>query len=460
MSGATWQSTDAPSKVEQARELSANALDSLTKQLESGNSEQLNAYINAMSRFHKYSFGNMMLILAQRPDATHTAGFHTWRSLGRTVKRGEKGIFIIAPMILKSKDSTDDDKAFARFKAVHIFDISQTEGDPLPEPSSVGGDPGQALNALEASITKSGITLETSDDLGGAEGISKGGSIILRSGQHPAERFSTLVHEWTHEILHQVKKKEDRPNKTIRETEAEAVAFVVGHAIGLEVGTASADYIKLYQGDAETLSASLHRIQKTACTIIEAINTHDGNDGSSQNRNDNTPKPPVTPVANETPVAKPEIEVHELEPDRFAPGEFCYRKERVVGEGDIALSYSADKIAESNTVRSPFTWKGQQWIMTCGRLDGIQAYRLVHPDAYPRKATTYAKRTRQDGGATARHDPNGFYDGMTVNRGKQELILCGPPVKLVPGKAAQTSMFGDATAETQTALIEANQRMR
>jgi len=459
MSGATGQTTDAPSKVEQARELSANALDSLTKQLESGKSDQLNAYINAMSRFHKYSFGNMMLILAQRPDATHTAGFHTWRSLGRTVKRGEKGIFIIAPMILKSKDSTDDDKAFVRFKAVHIFDISQTEGDPLPEPSSVGGDPGQALTALESAITQSGIILEPSNDLGGAEGISKGGTIVLRSGQHPAERFSTLVHEWAHEILHQVKKTEDRPSKTIRETEAEAVAFIVGHAIGLEVGTASADYIKLYQGDAETLSASLHRIQKTACTIIEAVKSHDDNDGPNPSPCSPTPKPPVPPSPC---IAKPKIEVHELEPDRFAPGEFCYRQEKTVGEGDIVSSYSADKIAFSNTVRNPFTWKGQQWIMTSSKGEGIEAYRLVHPDAYSRNATTYAKRTRQDGGEAARQDPNGFYDGMTVNRGKQELILCGPPVKLRPGKAAQTSLFGESasTGQTQAALIDAKQRMR
>tara|TARA_R110000744_G_scaffold355384_1_gene461908 strand:+ start:12398 stop:13477 length:1080 start_codon:yes stop_codon:yes gene_type:complete len=357
MSAVTEQSNDAPSKVEQARELSANALDSLTKQLESGNSDQLNAYINAMSRFHQYSFGNMILILGQRPDATHTAGFHTWRSLGRTVKRGEKGIFIIAPMLIKSKESTEDEKPFVRFKAVHIFDISQTEGDPLPEPSSVGGDPGQALTALESAITNSGIILETRDDLGGVEGVSKGGTIVLRTGQHPAERFSTLVHEWAHEILHQVDKKEDRPNKTVRETEAEAVAFVVSHAIDLEVGTASADYIKLYQGDAETLSSSLDRIQKTACTIIEAVNSHAGNDGPDPSPSTPTPKSPSQSIPN---AAKPELEVHKLEPDRFAPGEFCYKRERTVGEGDIVSSYSADKIALANTIRTPFSWKGQR----------------------------------------------------------------------------------------------------
>ncbi len=143
-------------------------------------------------------------------------------------------------------------------------------------------------------------------------------------------------------------------------THHEHVAFVVSHSVDLDIKSASSDYIQLYDGNKETLVASLDRIQKTACTIIEAINDHDGNDGSSQSRNDNTPKPPVTPVASDVQVAKPEIEVHELEPDRFALGEFCYQKERTVGEGDIALSYSADKIAESDTVCSPFTWKGRQ----------------------------------------------------------------------------------------------------
>tara|TARA_R110000744_G_scaffold355384_1_gene461909 strand:+ start:13474 stop:13773 length:300 start_codon:yes stop_codon:yes gene_type:complete len=99
--------------------------------------------------------------------------------------------------------------------------------------------------------------------------------------------------------------------------------------------------------------------------------------------------------------------------------------------------------------------------MTSGKGEGIEAYRLVHPDAFPRQATTYAKRTREDGGEAARQDPNGFYDGMTVNRGKQELVLCGPPVKLIPGKAAQTSMFGDdATPQSQIAMMESKQRLR
>ncbi len=284
----TAASGGSPSRVDQAREMTTRALALLDEQLASGNSAQLNAFLKAVGRFHRYSFGNIMLILAQRPDATRVAGFHTWKSFGRSVKKGEKGIVVIAPMVLRSRgeqqdehDRDDDrhrhqqpdDKVASlrlRFRAAYVFDIAQTEGQDLPEPARVGGDPGAALDRLEAAVVASGITLETSETMMGVEGYSAGGRIVLRRGQSDAERFSTLVHEWAHEILHQGDP-ENRPPKTVRETEAEAVAFIVGHAIGLDLNTASSDYIKLYQGDRETLAASLDRIQKTACRIIVAI---------------------------------------------------------------------------------------------------------------------------------------------------------------------------------------------
>ena len=261
-----------PSNAERARGMTEAALAQLHEQLEAGDSTQLTAYLTALSRFHNYSFGNVMLIMAQRPDATHVAGFNTWKSLGRSVKKGEKGLLIIAPMLLKPREEerTDDDQPRLRFRAVHVFDISQTEGDPLPEPARVGGDPGEALSRLETAIRSGGIELEEHEHLGGAEGASTGGRIMIRSGQDPAERFSTLVHEWAHELLHQ-RTGEKRPPKVVRETEAEAVAFVVGQAIGLDTGTASADYIRLYRGDGTTLAASMDRIQKASDTIITAL---------------------------------------------------------------------------------------------------------------------------------------------------------------------------------------------
>ena len=460
---------DAASKVESAREAVSNAVDTLIQQLESGKSEQLLSYLSTVAKFHKYSFGNVMLIMGQFPDASRVAGFRTWKTMDRNVKRGEKGIVIIAPMIFRDKDAKkkprqlEEEKPIVRFRAVYVFDVSQTEGEPLPTPDRIDGDPGLHLAKLESAIESHGIALHTVESLNGADGTSSGGTIKVVDSLSDAERFSVLVHEWAHELLHQGKHvdKTARPSKVVRETEAEAVAFVVSHSVGLDTKSASSDYIQLYDGNKETLVASLDRIQKTACTIIEAINDHDGNDGPSPSRNDNTPKPPIPPVASEAQAAKPEIEVHELERSRFAPGEFCYQKERTVGEGDIVSSYSADKIAFTNSVRNPFTWKGQQWIMTSGGGSDIQAYQLVHPDAFLRTATTYEKRTRDDGGEAARHDPNGFYDGMTVTRGKKTYILCGPPVKLMPGKAAQTSLFGDdVSPETQAALIESRQLVR
>jgi len=104
----------------------------------------------------------------------------------------------------------------------------------------------------------------------GAEGVSVGGLIILKNGLTAAEELSVLAHETAHEILHA--NKDNRPkDKKVRETEAEAVAFVVCHAIGLDTNSAISDYIQLYNGDKETLIDSLGRIQKTASEILEAV---------------------------------------------------------------------------------------------------------------------------------------------------------------------------------------------
>lgn len=267
------------SKTDHARSLVERSVEELARQLEAGNSTQLDAFLRTMGRFHRYSFSNILLIMMQKPEATRVAGFHTWRSLGRAVRRGEKGIAIFAPMMLKPKalkdgeSSADDEPEAAprlRFRVVHVFDVSQTDGEPLAEMPRVGGNPGEALSRLEAAVTASGIELETVTSLGGAEGVSSGGRIRLRDGLLPAERFAVLVHEWAHERLHQVDRS-NRPEKVVRETEAEAVAFVVCQAVGLETGTVSADYIRLYRGDKDTLTASLDKVQKTAAAIIEAV---------------------------------------------------------------------------------------------------------------------------------------------------------------------------------------------
>ena len=257
------------------------ALDRLIADLEKGKSESLTAYLATMSRFHRYSWSNVLLILTQCPVATHVAGFRAWNRFNRFVRRGEKGIVILAPMVFHmamEKTPFEGGTQYApaqrrqavRFKAVHVFDISQTEGEPLPEVPRITGEPAEHLEALRDHVQEEGIKLVYADDLGGAEGLSEGGCIRIRTGLPAAEEFSVLVHELAHEKLHRGQNRKSLA-KRVRELEAEAVACVVCHAIGLEVGTASSDYIQLYGGSKDALTASLARVQGTASKIIMAL---------------------------------------------------------------------------------------------------------------------------------------------------------------------------------------------
>ena len=122
---------------------------------------------------------------------------------------------------------------------------------------------------MRAAILERGITVESADDLGGALGTSAGGRIQILNGLSPAEELVVLAHEYAHELLHRA---DDRPaSRDTRELEAEAVAFVVGEAVGLNVGQSARDYIHLYRGDREALSGSLDRIQRAASVILKAV---------------------------------------------------------------------------------------------------------------------------------------------------------------------------------------------
>lgn len=260
-------------KAEQARKMTDEALAKLAAALEQGKSEALTQYLSFLARFHNYSFGNVMLIVTQRPDATHVAGFNTWKKFNRWVKKGEKGIVIVAPMIFKKSEEgrrEGDDETAVRFKAVHVFDVSQTEGEPLPEPAEVAGDPGRYLARLRTMITTRGIVLSNEPVPPGAMGVAKGGEIRVLPGLEPAKEFEVLAHEFAHELLHLGQGAVRGDKKTV-ETEAEAVAYVVCHAIGLDTSTASSDYIQLFQGTKETLMQSLDRVQKTANLILEGL---------------------------------------------------------------------------------------------------------------------------------------------------------------------------------------------
>ncbi len=257
-------------KKAEAVELSERAVRELADALAAGKSESLISYLDAMSRFHQYSFGNCMLIAQQFPAATYVAGFTAWKKLGRTVKKGEKGICILAPLVWKRGDEDDDEEKskLCGFRAVHVFDISQTEGDALPEFSSVIGDPGVKLALLRQVAKDRDITVSYKQELGGAYGISKGGEIYVLESLTPAADFATLAHELAHELLHRSADRQQL-SKTVKELEAEAVSYVVSKSVGLENSLEqSTDYIQLYSGDSEQLMKSLDRICRVASELI------------------------------------------------------------------------------------------------------------------------------------------------------------------------------------------------
>jgi antirestriction protein ArdC len=260
-------------KVEQAKQIASKAIDELSQALEKGHSETLRKYLAAMARFRQYSWHNLAMIFSQRPDATRVAGFHTWKQLGRNVKKGAKGIMILAPILLrKSKEEVAEEeqsRTALGFRVVYVFDQVDTEGEPLHDLSTAQGDPSGHTDKLKQFVAQRGIQLEYSDAIYPAQGQCSPGKIILLPGQSAAEEFCTLAHEAGHSLLH-MQERHAETTKRVRETEAEAVAFVVCEAIGLTASN-SVDYIHLYSGDKDTLTESLEHVQRASAEILTAI---------------------------------------------------------------------------------------------------------------------------------------------------------------------------------------------
>lgn len=244
-------------RVEETKKMVDTAIEELAQALECGQSETLKAYLAAMGRFHRYSLGNAILIALARPAATRVAGFRTWQKLGRQVRKGERGIAILALIVRRrdkrrrnsdeqtleqehdlaaAKPTSDDEERVVAFRTAHVFDISQTDGKELPEFAVVQGEPGMALERLKHYVASRGLRLQYAPFLRGAEGLAVRGTIVLRTGLSSAKEYSTLLHELAHEQLHH--DGVERP-KIVKETEAEAVAYAVCAAAGLELNSAS-----------------------------------------------------------------------------------------------------------------------------------------------------------------------------------------------------------------------------
>lgn len=261
---------------ESIKKATNQAIEQLVEALNAGHSEALARYLAAMAKFRTYSLLNILLILKQCPNAARVAGYRTWQAFGRQVKQGEKGIMILAPIFRKrteaanESNTTDESRKVTAFRAVYVWDEQQTTGKELPEIGSVSGDPCVYLDRLEDFVRASSIRLEYSTDIAPARGMAEKGKITLLPDQTPAETFATLVHELAHSDMHFGGRRGDT-NRRIRETEAEAVAYVVCTAIGLRTGTAARDYVGLYGGDSKVLLESLEYVQATASRILNAI---------------------------------------------------------------------------------------------------------------------------------------------------------------------------------------------
>lgn len=152
---------------ERVKRIADDAITRLADALEQGRSEALTDYLGAMSRFHRYSLHNVLLIAAQRPDATHVAGFRKWAEMERHVVKGAKGIAILAPLIRRARGDTSSEEGAGEeavepggvlrgFRVVYVFDVTDTDGKPLPEFARVTGDPGEHLHRLKGFTTGKG----------------------------------------------------------------------------------------------------------------------------------------------------------------------------------------------------------------------------------------------------------------------------------------------------------------
>ncbi len=234
--------------------------------------------LTSMSRFAKYSLANQMLIFAQRPDATCVQGYRAWNKAGYQVRKGEHGIAIYAPMIFANKRDTaagSDTDAAPRlgYRVAYIFDIAQVDAIAGADAAAVTATPADTgahrhLEALKAFLVGHNVELEYQALAPGLLGYTDGRRITCGAGQASHVEFATLAHETTHVLLHFTRNADGtagtRPDLTTRETEAEAVTYLLCAQLGIAGTEASVEYIQSYRGTADTLDSSLERIRATA----------------------------------------------------------------------------------------------------------------------------------------------------------------------------------------------------
>ncbi len=292
---------DAKTEKQKVKEITDRLEEGLKELFES---EKYKSYLSTMSKFHNYSFNNTLLIAMQKPEATLVAGFKAWQTnFNRHVNKGEKGIRILAPAPYKIKEERDKldpvtgevmlDKdgmpqteeveiKIPAFRAVSVFDVSQTDGEPIPE-----------LEAKELLSTVEGyedfvkaVTYVAPAPIGFEDipGDSKGyfsteeNRIAVQEGMSESQTLKTMVHETAHSMLHSKEvNKEDilAPSKdrNTKEVEAESIAYTVCQHFGIDTSDYSFGYIAGWSSgkDMKELKSSLDTIRRTASELITGI---------------------------------------------------------------------------------------------------------------------------------------------------------------------------------------------
>ncbi len=241
-------------------------------------SETFAAWLRARAVFHDYSFGNVCLIVSQRPDATQVAGYKTWQSLGRQVRKGEHGIRILAPCVRKVEDAAGERTArVIGFRSVSVFDVSQTDGEPLPvlEYRPLEGDaPEELCDLLQAVAAAAGLEVEYGPiGIEGAHGVLRRSEarIVIDPDQAAAMRPKVLAHDLGPYFDPLLRENPDAygAHRGDCEAVAESVAYVVAARFGLDAGPAAVGYVTSWvDGDAERVRDLAERIDTAAAAIL------------------------------------------------------------------------------------------------------------------------------------------------------------------------------------------------
>ena len=221
-------------------------------------SEAWAQWLQTLAKFHDYSLNNTMLIAMQMPEATRVASYRSWRrDFNRHVRKGEHGIEVLVPMVVKSKlgneetpradaeEESTERKRLVGFKVGHVFDVSQTEGEPLPTIAEhVTGNVERYDEVMGAICAVSAYPVSIVDGLPPETNglFSRMGYIAIRSGMPQGQTVKTALHELAHSVLHDGDA-EQMPDRAMREVQAESVAYAVSAALGLDTSGYSFGYV-------------------------------------------------------------------------------------------------------------------------------------------------------------------------------------------------------------------------